>query len=722
MSSSTPFAEGVARVRAGADPTDEASIILQLLTPPERLQLLDGDAPFWQGLGDMLGTGYNTEPISMGRIDRVGLPGIQFADGPRGVVVGHATAFPVPSARAAAFDATLEEAVGEVIGREARALGANYFGGVCINLPRNPAWGRSQESFGEEPALLGELGAALVRGTRPHVMPCAKHFALNSMENARFTVDVQVSEADLHEYYLPHFKRAVEAGADSIMSAYNSVNGEWAGQNSYLLTTVLREDWGFSGFVLSDFIWGHRDVGRGLRAGLDVEAPFAQQRAAWLPGAIERGETSWDDVDRAGTRIIAAQLGLYARRNADAPDDDEVAGPGHRQLAREVAVRSMVMLRNEEVAGAPVLPLAPGSSLAVLGRLATMANTGDHGSSDVRPPSVVTAAEGLRAAHGDAVQSDDSGDPRRSAMLAATADVAVVVVGYTAAEEGEYLGGEMFEMDSLNALYPPPLTDADREIGRAMRESAAGGTSMAGTDTAGGDRRDLRLPRADVELIEAVAAANPRTVVVVVTGASVIVEEWLEQVPAVLVSGYSGMEGGHALADVLGGARDATGRLPYAIPVSADHLAPMDPGATSITYDGSFGQRRLDAAGTPARFPFGFGLSYATTDVGVDGVARQGDLVTLDVTVHNRSDRPTHRVVQIYARRDDGQRFLVGFGSVPVPAHTRAQAQVVGRLAYVGRWDPGVRDVVPPAAAVDIEVAGYWGDPDAITVTAPARP
>ena len=163
-------------------------------------------------------------------------------------------------ARGAAWDVELEERIGDVIGRELRALGGNFFGGICINLLRHPAWGRAQETYGEDPYHLGELGAALTRGVQRHVMACAKHFAFNSMENARFTVDVQISPRALHEIYLPHFKRVVDEGVAAVMSAYNSVNGEWCGQNQMLLTDILKEQWGFEGFVLTDFMFGMRDA------------------------------------------------------------------------------------------------------------------------------------------------------------------------------------------------------------------------------------------------------------------------------------------------------------------------------------------------------------------------------------------------------------------------------------------------------------------------------
>lgn len=708
------FEQAVERVTTGADSAQEASRLYALLSDDERRGLLDGDLPFWQGMGQMLQIGYNAVPYSMGRVDRIGLPGVQFADGPRGVVCGHSTAFPVPTGRAATFDAGLEERIGAAIGLEARAQGANFFGGVCVNLPRHPAWGRSQESYGEEPALLGEMGAALARGTRPHVMPCVKHFAVNSMENARFSVDVTVSDADLHEYYLPHFKRIVQSGADSVMSAYNSVNGQWAGENAPLLTGVLREQWGFEGFVMSDFIWGARSAGRSLAAGQDLEAPFTQQRGRDLEQDIAEEEASWEDVERSAVRIISRQLELFARRTGAEPGWDVIACHDHRALAREAARRAVTLVRNESVDGAPVLPLAGDARVAVVGRLADLPNTGDNGSSDVRAPHVVTAAEGLRAALPGAVV-DASGDADAAATLATDADAAVVVVGYTAADEGEFVGGDIFTRPELVALYPEPVTDADRGVAAAMSSGDNHTMVGEGGGAAGGDRSSIRLKPEDVELIRAVAAVNPRTVVAIVAGGTVIVDEWIDSVAGALFAWYPGMEGGHALADVLTGEVDATGRLPFAVPFADAQLPEFDVDATAIIYDGSFGQRRYEGNGG-VRFPFGFGLSYAPCAVVSAAAERSGDLATVSATVRNAGPRDTHHVVQVYARRDDGLPFLVGFGAVPVPAAGERTAEIAVRLEYAGRWDAAVGAVVAPQGPVSLDVARYWGDPEALTV------
>lgn len=205
---------GPLRTAAPTDPAEAdrfADDLLARLSLGERIGLLSGDDPLVRGLVEMVNW-YNRRPIPAGAVPRVGLPGIRFTDGPRGVVMYRSTAFPTAMARAATFDPALEERIGDVIGVEARSQGANLFAGVCINLLRHPAWGRAQETYGEDPFLVGEMGAALTRGAQRHVMACVKHFALNSMENSRFWVDVRVADADLRDIYLPHFRRVVDEG------------------------------------------------------------------------------------------------------------------------------------------------------------------------------------------------------------------------------------------------------------------------------------------------------------------------------------------------------------------------------------------------------------------------------------------------------------------------------------------------------------------------------
>ena len=319
------------------------------------------------------------------------------------------------------------------------------------------------------------------------------------------------------------------------MSAYNSVNGEWCGQNRALLTDVLRGEWGFEGFVISDWILGLRDAGRSLHAGLDVEMPYRMIRAGHLRDDLDSGEASWDEVDQAVERVVAAQLRFAELLREPAPGRDVLAYEAHRSLAREAAAKSVVLLRNEPVDGVPLLPLElpPGGSVALIGALAGAVNLGDGGSSDVWAPEVVTVAAGLASVlPAGAVNRTTDPTSTRPPRLAASSDIAVVVVGYTRADEGEYIGE--FATAHLAHLFPgdddPALVErfnesiADERTIEAPDHAAP--SAAAGGFAVGGDRSSLHLHDQDVALIRAVSAANPRTVVAVVAGSAVVISEW----------------------------------------------------------------------------------------------------------------------------------------------------------------------------------------------------
>jgi len=709
----TAFHAAVAEVRSGADPAEIATGLYEQLTDDERLGLLDGDSPFWPGLVEMMGR-YNGTPIVHGEVARLGIPGTRFVDGPRGCVSGKATAFPVSMARGATWDVDLEERVGQAIGAEVRAVGGNFFGGVCINLPRHPAWGRIQETYSDEPYQLGELGAALTRGVQKWAMACAKHYALNSMENKRFEVDVTISEADLHETYLPQFKRCVDEGVAAIMSSYNSVNGSWAGQNRYLLTDVLRDQWGWTGITVSDFIWGLRDAAASLEAGLDLEEPFAQQRATHLRDQLASGEASWDSVRRSGVRLIAAQLRSYRSRVEADPEPGLYAGEAHRALAQEVAERAMVLLRNDLVLGRPLLPLDPATvrTVAVVGRLADNPNLGDFGSSQVRPPSHVTPLDGIRAAlPGVEVLHTASDDPADVAAAAAGADRVFVIVGFDERDEGEYVGADTMANPDLLALFPPLPEGVDPG---AM---AAEGVMADGF---GGDRASLGLRASDEAVIRAALAANPRTVVVLVGAGAIMMESWQQGASAILMMWYAGMAGGTALGRVITGEANPSGRLPFAIPADPADLPDFDRTATAVTYGHLHGQRLIDARGSRAAFPHGWGLSYTDFRLDAASVTRLGaDAVTLSVTLSNTGIRDGYHVVQVYGSRTDGpyagEAFVVGFAVADVPAGGTVTVPVQVSLLPVGAWNPDAKRVEPaPPASVVLSVSSYAHDPNSI--------
>lgn len=726
------FQDAVKSILDGKILSQVVDQLLSQLTPHERLSLLDGDVPFWDGLRTILCHRYNYEPFVHGSVPRLGIPGIRFTDGPRGVVMGSSTAFPVAMARGATWDVDLERRIGDAIGREAKAQGANYFAGVCVNLPRHPAWGRIQETYSENPLMLGEFGLALTLGVQNHIMACVKHFALNSMENARFRVDVQVDEDVLHEVYLPQFRRIVEGGVASVMSAYNSVNGEWAGQNNHLLTNILRREWGFDGFVLSDFIFGLRDPVKSLQNGLDIEAPFIQQRALELSRELETGRLDSADVDRSCVRILSKELEFAARNAHSQPDTSVVFSDDHRALAREAAARSIVLLKNEAINGQSTLPLEPRTitKIAVVGRLCNVANIGDKGSSQVFPPSVVTPLQGLQAAIPSVEFLVLDTDSIAEAMkLASEADVVICIVGYDHTDEGEYVVPALQQDPVLCELFPPAVTPKELEMYALLQGKSAGvgkGMETALEVGAGGDRKSLRLRSQDEALITAVTEMNPRTVVSIVAAGAVIMEPWESKAPAILMSWYGGSEGGHALADVLLGNIDASGRLPFSIPRDEAHLPFFDRETTSIRYDRWFGQHLLDKLGVDAAFPFGAGLSYTKFSVSnmiVDSIPRRGAMskVTLDesisvkFTTTNTGSRAGRYVAQVYGvpgMSEFPTRLLMGFKVIDLGVGQSVTCTVMASLRPIQRWVNG--EFTLPVKSFDVEVASFSGDPDAL--------
>jgi len=631
----------------GAELSDEqielkSRELLAQLTLDEKLAMMDGDSPFWAGLAEMMGGGYGAHPWNAGVISRLGIPGIRFVDGPRGVVMDGATTFPVSMARGAAWDVALEERIGDVIGRELRALGGTLFGGVCINLLRHPAWGRAQETYGEDPYHVGEMGAALTRGVQRHAMACAKHYALNSMENARFKVDVTISPRALHEVYLPHFKRVVDEGVAAVMSAYNGVNGEWCGQNEVLLTDILKEQWGFAGYVLTDFIFGMRDAKKAVLAGQDLEMPFQMHYHQHLKHLVESGEVPLERIDDAVHRLLRQQLRMVRPGTYDA---EQVGSESHRALAREAAEKSVVLLQN----AGDLLPLQDVQTIAVIGRLADTPNTGDDGSSNTRPAYVVTPLEGVQAALKSQAEvlHDDGSDLEHARATAQAADAVLLVVGYDHKDEGEFL--DPATMQNLAFLFPAP-TPEEMPIVQGFMQGLAGQPDEG--FLSGGDRDRLTLHPEDEALIQAIAAVNPQTVVAVMGGSGVIMEAWRERVPAILMLWYPGMEGGHALADILLGRVNPSGKLPLAIPQRAQDLPVFDKDATEIEYDLWHGYRKLERDGSTPAFPFGFGLSYTSyryANLTLDqNQVGPSETLSVSLDVSNTGAHAGEEVVQLY--------------------------------------------------------------------------
>lgn len=660
-------------------PADDAELdaridrLLERMGTDELLEQLSGDTDLprwlWQWALRMIGR-RGAPLVHAGRNVRLGIPPLGFADGPRGVAVGRgATAFPAPIARGASWDRELERRVGEAIARETRAVGANYSAAVCVNVLRHPGWGRAQETYGEDPYHLGELGVAITQGLQRHnVMACVKHLVANSIERSRFYVDVRVSERTLREVYLPAFRAVVQrGGAASVMSAYNKVGGVYCGHSRWLLTEILRDEWGFGGFVSCDWVHGIRDGEAALRAGMDLEMPARRRFGRALRRAVDRGEVPRELLVASARCVLRTRL-----RFAIAPDPEEysracLASPEHVTLAREAAEASAVLVRNDGT-----LPLGGRArSVGLVGRLASLPLTGDRGSSDVRSPWVSTPADGLAeacGARGVALRRPDDGSVDAAVRLASEVAVPIVVVGLSHEDEGEYVV-------------------VDPEAGADARQVRWFGGP--------GDRTDLGLRADDVALVEAVCRANASTVVVV-TGSAVAPWGWLERPAAVLYTFYSGMEGGRALARLLFGDVSPSGKLPFTIPAHPDELPDFDPRAEQVEYGPLHGYTKVEHEGRTPLLPFGHGLSYTRFAYDEPSIAERrvgpDDVLRVEVRLRNTGEREGAEVAQLYVAfppGDEGRprRLLRGFEKVVLAPGASTTIRLEVPVASLAIWD-----------------------------------
>lgn len=643
----------------GAEREHAIDALIARMSAREKVRQMAGSTGIFGLIGMLLSYGRTT--YDSGKNRRLGIPPLRFTDGPRGICMNHSTCFPVAMCRGATWDVDLAERTGSALGIEARAQGADFFGGVCINVPRHPGWGRAQETFGEDPCLLGRMGAATVMGVQRHVMACAKHYACNSMEEARFKVDVRIDERTLREVYLPHFKACVDAGVASVMSAYNKVNGDYCGHNEHLLRHILKDEWQFKGLVMSDFMLGVRDGDRSAKAGLDVEMPSRIKYGPLLVHKVKKGTLPTEPIDDSVARVIRQKARFKHVGEPGSYEASTVASPEHVALAREAAEKGIVLLKNEK--GALPLDVEELNLLGVIGPLCDVPNIGDMGSSRVHPPSVVTPYQGLKAAtEGKMEVMHEIGGRRGRKLesakhLAREADATVIVVGLDRKDEGEFM----------------PVIHT------------------------GGDRADLRLPPQQVALIKAVAAESDRCIVVVEGGSAIVMDEWTNDVEAIMMAWYPGMEGGTAVANIIFGEVNPSGKLPITFPRSNDQNPPFDPKAGSAEYGYYHGYRLFDKEAAVPAFAFGHGLSYTAFEV--SDLRLKGELVDSDgvivvkADVANLAERAGAEVVQLYVGYEGSDvdrpvRELKAFERVELEAgetKTATMELAVEDLAY---FDP----------------------------------
>ncbi|TBT85004.1 beta-glucosidase [Propioniciclava sinopodophylli] len=599
-------------------------------------------------------------------VERLGVPRVHMADGPHGLRVEEtaalgesrpATCFPPAVGLASSWNPALLKRVGTALGREAVAQGVDVVLGPGINIKRSPLCGRNFEYFSEDPLVAGRLASAMVYGLQSQgVGACVKHFAANNQETDRMRVDARVSERALREIYLPAFETVIgSAHPWMVMCAYNRLNGTLVSENPWLLTDVLRGDWDYDGAVVSD--WGAVvDRVESLVAGLDLEMPHEQGNSdVEVAAAVESGQLSREILELAAARILAlTERAMDAVRDTTPVDEAE-----HHQLAREAARESMVLLANDGV-----LPLAPRASVALVGEFARTPRFQGGGSSRVN----ATRVERLV----DTLASRRRVTFAPGFLLSGESDDALVDEAVAAAEASDVV------------VLCLGLPDAE--------------------ETEGVDRTHLRLPDVQLALLAELAETGKPIVVVLSNGAAVEVAPWADQCAALLEGWLGGQAGALALADVLVGDAEPSGRLTETLALRlADHPSSlMFPGESGhVDYgEGVFvGYRGFDAADREVAFPFGFGLGYTTFSYDklvakVTGTPASGDLrIVVQVTVTNTGERAGSEVVQVYVGNAPA--------SVPrPPRELRAFAKV--------RLEPGEsRTVTLP---LDSRAFAFWSE------------
>jgi beta-glucosidase len=680
--------------------SERANAIVEQLTLEEKVYLMSGNITLIDILKVQMveGKHYNQNPYAAGGNEAHGVPALWFCDGPRGVVceVGKTTCFPVSMNRGASFDVELEKEIGRAIGREVRGVGGNFYGGVCINLPYNPGWGRSQEVYGEDSFALGELGSALVQGVQDeNVIACIKHYAFNSMENSRFKVSVDCSRRTEREVFLPHFKVCIDAGAAGVMSAYNKYRGVYCGHSDYLLRKVLKEEWDFDGIVMSDFILGIRDTAEAANGGMDVEMNDTKIYGPALVKAVQDGLVDESRIDEAATRIVRTLLAFEDayEKSGKRYGPQDVGTKEHARLALRAAQEGIVLMQNKN----NTLPFSKElKSIAIIGELGNKANIGDHGSSQVYPAYVVTVLEGISKTMPDAeVVYYDGDNLEHARRLARESDAVVLVAGYNHNDEGEFVGRD--DISQAAANLKGELAEKLHEMTKNFDAASLIGVQSS---KEGGDRKEsLGLHPKEVELIKAVGLENANSAVVLIGGNTILITEWMDKVSSILMGFYPGQEGGTAIAQILFGEVNPSAKLPFVLPYKESDLPQVKWMHEGQFYDYYHGYAKLDKEGVEPLLPYGFGLSY--TEFSVKNVVfdTDGEAISGTCTVTNTGKRDGAEVIQFYvgfknSKLDRPVKTLRGFARVPLAAGESKNVTVVCPIEKLKYFDEHTNDFI----------------------------
>ena len=618
--------------------------LIKKMTLEEKVGLLHGNSKFY-----------------VAGVERLGIPEWSLSDGPHGVraeINRHdwayagwtndsASYFPTGTAFAAAWNPELAYRRGEVLGEEARWRKKDVLLGPGVNIIRSPLCGRNFEYMSEDPYMNSVLAVAYIKGLQSRDVACSvKHFAVNNQETNRTTVDVECSERALREIYLPAFKAAVqEGGALTVMAAYNKFRGEFCAENNYLVRKILRNEWGFDGVYVTDWGAAHSTVSS-MEAGLDLEmGTLIDQYEDWyyanpLIEAVKSGKIPMSLVDEKVGDVLRVMI------KTNVLDPKKRFGPGsmntkeHQQATYDAAAEAIVLLKNQN----NLLPLDFSSikSLAVIGDNATRKHSNGGLSSEIKAVYEVTPLEALRAKWGDKV------DIR---FAQGYEKLSTFVEGSNNGQSSGTFSSKTQESDAL-------LKEAV-EVARTSDVALLVCGLNHDYDTESFDRLNMDIPYGQVELIQEVVKANPRTIVVMIAGSPLNMAAVDICSPAIVWAWFNGMEGGNALVDVLSGKVNPSGKMPFTTPVSLDqspaHALGNFPGRDlKVNYEEDIlvGYRWFDTKGLPVVYPFGYGLSYTTFDYSNLNTDKetydQADTIQATFTLTNTGDREGAEVAQLY--------------------------------------------------------------------------
>ena len=618
--------------------------LIKRMTLEEKVGLLHGNSKFY-----------------VAGVERLGIPEWSLSDGPHGVraeINRHdwayagwtndsASYFPTGTAFAAAWNPELAYRRGEVLGEEARWRKKDVLLGPGVNIIRSPLCGRNFEYMSEDPYMNSVLAVAYIKGLQSRDVACSvKHFAVNNQETNRTTVDVECSERALREIYLPAFKAAVqEGGALTVMAAYNKFRGEFCAENNYLVRKILRNEWGFDGVYVTDWGAAHSTV-PSMEAGLDLEmGTLIDKYEDWyyanpLIEAVKSGKVPMSLVDEKVGDVLRVMI------KTNVLDPKKRFGPGsmntkeHQQATYDAAAEAIVLLKNQN----NLLPLDFSSikSLAVIGDNATRKHSNGGLSSEIKAVYEVTPLEALRAKWGDKV------DIR---FAQGYEKLSTFVEGSNNGQSSGTFSSKTQESDAL-------LKEAV-EVARTSDVALLVCGLNHDYDTESFDRLNMDIPYGQVELIQEVVKANPRTIVVMIAGSPLNMAAVDICSPAIVWAWFNGMEGGNALVDVLSGKVNPSGKMPFTTPVSLDqspaHALGNFPGRDlKVNYEEDIlvGYRWFDTKGLPVVYPFGYGLSYTTfnySNLNTDKKTYdQADTIQATFTLTNTGDREGAEVAQLY--------------------------------------------------------------------------